>query len=263
MMMNHVLQLSRPLFHAPRPRRPRGFSLVELLAVVAILGIIAVVGGSEISRAWRRQKLQSASTDIKVLFQRAFPEMQRRGMPVFVQVGPLDTTTAPPAKYLPIYLIGDQSGDEVLDCFQKVPTVACPDLLIDQYNLVVTGSTGTSGISGVDQEFSLSVTNTSEIQSTLWSDNSTAWTNLRVIMCDLQGRAMAVGPKPSAPKAGQPASTGRQIAGPATLALTHVDIVRGSLLPPTQYVIGINPVWSVRVVKRIKDQTNTWVTQNG
>ncbi len=69
-------------------------------------------------------------------------------------------------------------------------------------------------------------------------------------MCDFQGRAIDT-------------LNGRQIAGPATLVLTHVSVVNGALMPPTRYVISINPVWSVRVAKQIKDATSTWVTQNG
>jgi len=231
---------------------------MELLAVVAILAVVFVIGGSEISRAWKRQKLQSASTDIKILFQRAFPEMQRRNMPVFVKIGPLDTTTAPPAKYLPIALIGDADQDGVV-CVQNPPTVACPDVLIDQYNIVVIGATGTMGTSGIDQEFSLSVTDPTKIESTFWSGSdpdptkSTSWTIPLLLRCDFQGRAI------------DPAS-GRQITAPATLVLTHVDIVRGSLMPATRYVIGINPIWSVRVMKQINATPSdpaTWVTQNG
>jgi len=231
-----------------------------MLAVVAILGIVAVIGGSEISKAWKRQKLASASTDVKVLFQRALPEVQRRDMPVFVKVGPLDTTTTPPARYLPIFLIGDANGDgAVAGCFANPPTVACPDLLIDQYNIVVTGSTGALGTTGVDQEFSLSTKATDQVESTFWSGSdpdptkSTSWTIPLLLRCDFQGRAI------------DPAS-GRQITAPATLVLTHVDIVRGSLMPATRYVIGINPIWSVRVMKQINATPSdpaTWVTQNG
>jgi prepilin-type N-terminal cleavage/methylation domain-containing protein len=257
-MMKPSSSLCRRLLRAPRPHGRRGFSLMEMLAVVAILGIIAVVGGSEISRAWKRQKLQSASTDIRVLFQRALPEMQRRGMPVFVQVGPL--VTAGTAKYLPIYLIGDADQDGAVGAFCRNPpagALGCPDLLIDQYNIVVTGASGTMGVSGVDQEFSLSMADTTQVESTFWSgsDTATKWTSWSVpllLRCDFQGRAVD--------------ATGRQIAAPATLNLTHVDIVHGSLMPPTRYVIAINPVWSVRVTKQTSPTPNdptTWVTQNG
>ena len=245
-MMSVRLPFARPRLRV-LPRSRRGFSLIEMLAVVAILAIIAILGGGEISRAWKRQKLQSASTDIKVLFQRALPEMQRRNMPVFVQVGPLVTAGA--AKYLPIYLIGDANQDGAVGLFCK--DVGCPDLLIDQYNIVVTGLSGTMGTTGVNQEFSLSEVAVDQVESTLWSYNLTDQATPRFLMCDFQGRAIV-----------DPAH-GRQIAGPASLVLTHVSVVNGALMPPTRYVLTINPVWSVRVAKQIKDATNTWVTQNG
>ena len=261
-MKNHSPLLSRPFFRAPRSRSRgwRGFSLIEVMVVVAILGIIAVLGGGEIARAWKRQKLQSASGDVRVLFQRAYSEVFRRGTAVFIQVGPLVTAGA--SRYLPIYLVGDATQDQVLDNFQRVP-LAGEDLLIDQYNIIVKGLSGTLGVSGVDQEFCLSILNTDEIQSTLWSDNTTPWTVKRVIMCDLQGRAMSVGPKPFAPKAGLPASTGRQIPGPASLVFTNVGVVNQTFQPPTRYMLNINPVWSVRIVKQIRDSTPAWVAQNG
>jgi prepilin-type N-terminal cleavage/methylation domain-containing protein len=250
-MMSFLLPPAHPLPMAPRPRGRRGFSLVELLAVLFILGIMFVVGGREISRAWKRQKLQSASTDIRVLFQRALSEMQRQNMRTFIQVGPAVPPGAPvPGQYLPIYLIGDANGNGAIDAFANPPN---PDLLIGEYDIIVKGLSGTKGTTGVDQEFCLSELDPTQVNSTLWSYNLTDWNKPRAIMCDFQGRAIAL-------------ATGAQLAAPATLVLTHVGVVNGSLMPPTRYLITINPVWSVRVMKQINatpSDSTKWVTQNG
>jgi prepilin-type N-terminal cleavage/methylation domain-containing protein len=230
-----------------------GFSLVEMLVVIFILAIVFIIGGGGIARAWKRQKLQSASTDVKILMQRGLPEMQRRNMVTFVRVGPLVNTAA--VRYLPIRLIGDANANGAMDAAANPATVAAPDLLLDEYDIVVTGKSGIKGSTGVSQDFCLSTEDITQVQSVLWSNNSTDWTVGRAIMCDFQGRAIDV-------------TTGRQLAGEATLVLTHVDVVNRSYLPPTRYILSINPVWSVRVRKQTTagdptDPMAVWVDQQG
>lgn len=243
----------RPVSGLSAPRGMRGFSLVEMLVVIFILGVVFIIGGSGIARAWKGQKFQSASTDIKILMQRGLPEMQRRNMVTFVQVGPLVTNAS--VRYFPIRLIGDANGNGTLDAAANPPTVASPDLLLDEYDIVVTGKTGVKGVTGVSPDFCLSTLNVQEIQSARWSDDDKDWTKVRAIMCDFQGRAIDV-------------TTGRQLAGEATLVLTHVDVVNRSYMPATRFLLSINPVWSVRVRKQTTagdptDPAAVWVDQQG
>jgi prepilin-type N-terminal cleavage/methylation domain-containing protein len=244
------------------PAGGRGFSLVELLVVIAILAIVFIIGGQSILRAWQRQKLSSAATDVKVLIQRALPEMQRRGITTFVQVGPLVNNAS--VRYIPIYLIGDANGDGQVTAGFANPAPVGGDLLIDEYDLVVLGKTGVKGESGVSQDFCLSVLDITQVQSSRWLNaavvctvvtdspfcDSKDWTVARALQCDFQGRAIDT-------------STGLQIAGPAELVLTHVGVVSGAFQPATRYVLSINPVWSVRIQKQIRDVSNNWVDQLG
>ena len=243
----------RPVNGPSASRGRSGFSLVELLVVIFILSIVFIIGGSGIARAWKGQKFQSASTDIKILMQRGLPEMQRRNMVTFVRVGPLVNNAS--VRYLPIRLIGDANGNGTMDAAANPPTVASPDLLLDEYDIVVTGKSGIKGSTGVSQDFCLSTEDITKIQSVRWSDNNTDWTVGRAVMCDFQGRAIDV-------------TTGRQLAGEATLVLTHVDVVNRSYKPATRYLLSINPVWSVRVRKQTTvddptDPTAVWVDRQG
>ena len=248
-------------------RGARGFSLAELIVVVAILAILFFVGGREVMKTWKKQKLQSASMDIKVLMQRALPEMQRRNIPVFVQIGPYVTNAD--VSYLPIYLIGDVNQNGQIDAFANPVTVAKPDLLIDEYDLMVVGKSGVRGTTGIGQEYSLADYDVQKIQSTRWGPATAGpcaeapycddpdRAKARAVMVDFQGRAISTltGPPIS--------SSGLQLAGPAMFVFTHVDVVNQNFLPPTRYIVSINPVWSVRVDKEIQLPAGAWVKQSG
>jgi type II secretion system protein H len=62
-----------------------GFSIVELIAVVAILGIMAAVAGPAMSRIVRHQRVNRATTIIASDLQNAFATAARSRQPVRIQ----------------------------------------------------------------------------------------------------------------------------------------------------------------------------------
>ncbi|HET7612881.1 MAG TPA: prepilin-type N-terminal cleavage/methylation domain-containing protein [Gemmatimonadaceae bacterium] len=68
----------------------RGFSMFELIAVVAILGILAAIAGPAMSRIVRHQRVNRAATVIASDLQNAFAVAARQRQPVRIQA---DATT--------------------------------------------------------------------------------------------------------------------------------------------------------------------------
>jgi prepilin-type N-terminal cleavage/methylation domain-containing protein len=67
-----------------------GFSVIELIAVVAILGIMASIAGPAMSRIVRHNRVNRATTIIVADLQNAFATAGRQRMPVLIQA---DSTT--------------------------------------------------------------------------------------------------------------------------------------------------------------------------
>lgn len=62
-----------------------GFTILELIAVVAILGILATMAGPAISRIVRHQRVNRAATVIAADLQNAFAVAARQRQPVRIQ----------------------------------------------------------------------------------------------------------------------------------------------------------------------------------
>lgn len=67
-----------------------GFSVIELIAVVVILGIMASIAGPAMSRIVRHNRVNRATTIIVADLQNAFATAGRQRMPVLIQA---DSTT--------------------------------------------------------------------------------------------------------------------------------------------------------------------------
>ncbi len=189
----------------------RGFTLVELLVVLAILGLTLTVAGAAVMRAIKRNYLSSTVQNLQLLASRAQLEAQRRSTTVFLRIGPVGSG---PNGTLPVELWADADGDGVFE--------AATDLQLQQILLDPT-------------QISLSTAASNQIQSANWS-NDTDTTVERLLACNTFGQTI------------NPA-TGLQIAATATLSITHTEMISSVLLPRLNEQLRVSPAWSVEIVE--------------
>ena len=203
------------------PSRESGFSLVELLVVLAILGIMLTVAGIEVMRTLQKGRLSSTVQGLELTASRAYLEAQRRGATMFLRVGPLA------GGIMPVELWADNitndPGNTHVGTLQTTNPFA--DILVER----VTIDTA---------QICFSTTNAGQIESSSWSENSTDATKPRLLACDTFGRAMDATLAPPV-----------QIAQTATLAITHAQMVSSRLLPKRNYQLRISPAWGVQIVE--------------
>ena len=215
-----------------RRSSPRGVTLLELLVVLAILLLTFTMAGILIGPPLRKARLASAANDVAVLAKRVAVEArtQRAGQGAFVFLRATPTTGIPAT--VTFDLVADTAGNVAPlppgpDGQFQDPAGAGTDILIPRIPPVQLPE----GIVvyNLPAPYDNSWTN--------WSPNATGTSF--VLGLDFQGRTVGV--------------NGRQIAGLASLNLTHADMVSGAITPLVVHRLTFGSVWTVRHTRLVKD----------
>jgi prepilin-type N-terminal cleavage/methylation domain-containing protein len=83
--------MTRTLWSHPTPRVPTGFTLIEMLIVMSILGVIALMSMGRISEYVRQRNVVSAAATVRNDIQQAFAIAARNRRPVRLRFAGADT----------------------------------------------------------------------------------------------------------------------------------------------------------------------------
>jgi prepilin-type N-terminal cleavage/methylation domain-containing protein len=193
-----------------RNRRRRAFTLMEVLVVVAIIGLVMAIAVSALNTFFKKEDVSGVANNVRTVIQHAVIEMQNRNLRTFVELSQVSAT--PP--FWRVKLYADTNDNGILEPLTDavIQTFDCPS------------------------QISFSTVNTTSMETAGWSVN-TADTATRSLLCDYQGRTANSGTQ----------VTNTTI---ATLEITHRDMLLLSapkLKPSIRYEIRIGPLWNATV----------------
>jgi len=239
-----------------RGRAFRGFTIIELLIVLALIGILVLIGSIEISRAAQRAKLAGVANDVRTFIAQAVNEMQktRTGTTQYetflvVAAQDADGTT-------PLRLYTDDNANGLLDIGTDtlVRSYTIPSPLILAANVspspvdCLYGGTGCTVATAKTQVASLNWGTLSGLAADVDKDDKTV---ARALRLDFRNRAIST----LCPTC---TATTTMIPGVAKLVLTSSRMTTagaGRLTPLISYEIWISPVWNVTVHKGVWNGT--------
>lgn len=185
----------------------RGFSLIEMLVVLAILGMIALIMTVVISKAIKRERLHAAAQSLASFISGAMVLARTQRTSIFVTAqGNADGSCT-------FKLIADTNGNNQLDANDQVLSTQ-----------LVTNDIAVAG---------LSVGSIPGAPTAAWPNNNNGTVEL---MCDSLGRTMDPTKNPPT-----------QIQQDDYLSLTHQEMLAGTLGPHLRYDISIAPIWNLNI----------------
>jgi len=195
---------------ADQPSGERGFSLIEVLVVVAILGLISVIMTVAVSKTLKRQRLETAAHEIQSFVERAYVNSASFGQAVFVQVS---DPAADGSRTMNMF-VDAAPGDGVYDSATDTRIGTQP---ITSDIQLVTGSTTWPKPTG--QTYYL-------------------------LECNTLGQAMTA-PLKATPQVDYPV----RLDAPVALALTHKEMASGNLTPNMRFDVMVNVLWRPNIVR--------------
>ena len=197
----------------------KGFSLIEILVVVAILGLISLIMTIAVSKSLKRQRLDTAAHEIQSFLNRAYTTTTSTGRATFIYIG-----LAAPDGSRTMRIYDDTNNNGVFDSSADavIATTLIPGDLV------------------------LAAPPTSAAFRSWPALSST--TGSFIIECDASGRAV----DPPNSSTNGSATAGVFMALPAGVSITHSEMgTGGTLRPNMSYLIFANLLWQPTVQKWI------------